>query len=264
MSSDLMTIAICWELGEKVSVEYANSNSTLYYFCPEPECLERVAPVQGKINIFFRALNRHVTGCRHEKETTESSGAPGKPKKFTTAVPPTTVPTHLGIIPVSSRKTDPDPTQLLRLSQQVRTSPVTHPGTFQEVVDAWQTMSTGERNQHQLTIANQTSSYANAFTSLIHTGGGNLSAVNNSSIAWGPASVKLYGGSFFIQTFNKLNDGINRARIRIIVRPGQAYFSQLTHDTNINLFLHTTPTINNKGDYFEIPPSTPYSGFIIK
>ncbi|WP_213664373.1 hypothetical protein [Stutzerimonas stutzeri] len=151
---------------------------------------------------------------------------------------------------------------MLALVQKVQTSQVIHPGTLQEVVDAWRTMSVNERHQYQLTIANQKTSYFNAFT-LLSQAGGRLSAVNNSSIASGPAAVDAYGSCFFIKTFHKFTDGVNRARIRVIVRSNDACFAHLAHGQTLTLFLHTSPTINSKGSFFEIPPSTPYSGFVI-
>lgn len=262
MNSELMIVAVCWEIGASVSVEYARNNAALFYFCPEPNCLEPVIPVQGKVNIFFRAPGRHVSGCVHEKETTQASAFSGKRSVFPVATPPDIVPSHLGMVPVVSRRAMPTRAQMLALVHQVRISPVIHPGTLQEVVNVWRAMSVSERHQYQLTIANQKTSYFNAFT-LLSQAGGNLSAVNNSSIASGPASVEAYEGIFFIKTFHKFTDGVNRARIRVTVRSKDACFAHLEHGQTLTLFLHTTPAINSKGFFFEIPPSTPYSGFVI-
>ena len=81
MSSELMTTAVCWEVGANVSAEYAKDNSTFYYFCPEQNCLEKVVPAQRN-NKFFRAPNRHVTGCKNEKESIEQSNVQGEQKKL--------------------------------------------------------------------------------------------------------------------------------------------------------------------------------------
>lgn len=262
MGSDLMTVAVCWEIGANVSVEYARNNLTLYYFCPEPNCLEPVISIQGKVNIFFRAPGRHAAGCVHEKESIQASAVPGKQRIFAVATPSTIIPSHLGMIPAVSKRAMPTRAQMLALVQKVQASPVIHPGTLQEVVDAWRIMSVNERHQYQLTISNKKTSYFNAFT-LLSQAGGNLSAVNNSSIALGPAAVESSGDYFFIKTYNKFTDGVNRARIRVVVRSNDARFAHLTHGQTLTLFLHTTPTINSKGSFFEIPPSTLYSGFVI-
>ena len=102
MSSELMTTAVCWEVGANVSAEYGKDNSTFYYFCPERNCLEKVVPAQRN-NKFFKAPNRHVTGCKNEKESSENSNVQGEQKKVAMAVPPPIIPSHLGAIPTTKK-----------------------------------------------------------------------------------------------------------------------------------------------------------------
>lgn len=263
MSYDLMTTAVCWEVGANVSVEYAKDNSTFYYFCSEPNCLEKVVPAQRN-NKFFKALKRHVAGCVNEKEITESSSVPGEKRKVAQAMAPTIIPSHLGAVPASKKKATPTRVQMLALAQQVQSAPAIHPGTLQEVVDAWQTMNMNDRHQHHLHIENQPSNYFDTFIPLSDVEEDITSVKWSSTIAFGVASVDFFNGSFYIKTFNKFASDTNRAPIRVRVRTNEPYFARLKHGAKVTLFLHaTTPTIDTRGKFYEIPPSTLYSGFAI-
>ncbi|WP_207266707.1 hypothetical protein [Pseudomonas sp. GW101-3H06] len=263
MSSELMTTAVCWEVGANVSAEYAKDNSTFYYFCPEPNCLEKVVPAQRN-NKFFRAPNRHVTGCKNEKESIENSNVQGEQKKVAMAVAPTIIPSHLGAVPTTKKKAMPTRAQMLALAQQVQSSPAIHPGTLQEVVDAWRILSMSERVEHQLHIENSQFNYFDAFVPLGHAGEDINSVSWNSSIVFGAASVDLFNGSFYIKTFRKFYSDANRAQIRVRVRSSEPYFNLLVDGQKVTLFLRTTmPTIDARNKFFEIQPSTLYSGFAI-
>lgn len=263
MSSELMTTAVCWEVGANVSAEYAKDNSTFYYFCPEQNCLEKVVPAQRN-NKFFKAPNRHVTGCKNEKESSENSNVQGEQKKVAMALAPTIIPSHLGAIPATKNKAMPTRAQMLALAQQVQNSPAIHPGTLQEVVDAWKILSMNERVDHQLNVENKSSNYFDAFVPLSHAGEDINSASWNSSIVFGAASVELFNGSFYIKTFRKFSSDASRAQIRIRVRSSEPYFDLLKDGEKVTLFLRTfTPTIDARNKFFEIQPSTRYSGFAI-
>lgn len=263
MSSVLMTTAVCWEVGANVSAEYAKDNSTFYYFCPEQNCLEKVVPAQRN-NKFFRAPNRHVTGCKNEKESIEQSNVQGEQKKVAIAVAPTIIPSHLGAAPATKKKAMPTRAQMLALAQQVQSSPAIHPGTLQEVVDAWRILSMNERVEHQLYIENEPLNYFDAFVPLSHAGE-DVNSVNwSNTIVFGTASVNLFNGSFYIKTFSKFSNGANRAQIRVRVRSSEPYFNLLVDGQKVTLFLRTSmPTIDARNKFFEIQPSTLYSGFAI-
>jgi hypothetical protein len=263
MSSELMTTAVCWEVGANVSAEYAKENPTFYYFCPEPNCLEKVIPAQRN-NKFFRAPNRHVTLCKNEKESTENSNVQGEQKKVAIAVAPTIIPSHLGAVPTTKKKAMPTRAQMLALAQQVESSPVIHPGTLKEVVDAWRILSMNERIKHQLHVENEPSNYFDAFVPLSHAGE-DINSVNwNSAIVFGTASVNFFNGSLYIKTFSKFSSDANRAQIRVRVRSSEPYFDLLADGKKVTLFLRTsTPTIDARNKFFEIQPSTLYSGFAI-
>lgn len=119
MNSELMTTAVCWEVGANVSAEYAKDNSTFYYFCPEQNCLEKVVPAQRN-NKFFRAPNRHVTGCKNEKESIEQSNVQGEQKKVAMAVAPTIIPSHLGAVPATKKRPCLREHKCLRLPNKLR------------------------------------------------------------------------------------------------------------------------------------------------
>lgn len=263
MSSELMTTAVCWEVGANVSAEYAKDNSTSYYFCPEQNCLEKVVPAQRN-NKFFRAPNRHVTGCKNQKESIENSNVQGEQKKVSMAVAPTIIPSHLGAVPTTKKKSMPTRAQMLALAKQVQSSPAIHPGTLQEVVDAWRILSMNERVEHQLYIENKQLNYFDAFVPLSHAGE-DINAVNwNNAIFFGTASVDLFNGSFYIKTFSKFSSGANRAQIRVRIRSSEHYFNLLKDGEKVTLFLRTsTPAIDARNKFFEIQPSTRYCGFAI-
>lgn len=263
MSSELMTTAVCWEVGANVSAEYAKDNSSFYYFCPEPSCLEKVVPAQRN-NKFFRAPNKHFPLCKNAKVSTESFSMQGEQKKVAMAVVPAIIPSHLGAVPVTKKKAMPTRAQMLALAQQVQSSPAIHPGTLQEVVDAWRGLSEEKRKAHQLYIENQLTNYFESFISLSHARD-DINSVNwNRAILFGDASVEWFNGSFYIKTFSKLTSGTDRARVRVRVRSGDSYFNSLADGQKVRLFLRTpTPTIDVRNKFFEIQPSTLYSGFAI-
>jgi hypothetical protein len=121
-----------------------------------------------------------------------------------------------------------------------------------------------ERIDHRLHIANQPSNYFDAFVPLSHVGE-DINSVNwNNAIVFGAASVDFFNGSFYIKTFSKFASGAGRAQIRVRVRSGEPYFDLLADGKKIILFLRTsTPTIDARNKFFEIQPSTLYSGFAI-
>lgn len=263
MITELMTTAVCWDMEDNVSAEYAHCNKELYYFCPEPNCLEEVKAVK-KTNNFFRAPNRHVAGCANEKESTESSPIPGEQRKIAPAVQPTIIPSHLGGVPALRKKATPNREEMLKLAEKVKSSPAIHPGTLQDVVDAWKNLRMDDRRNHRLHINNQASNYFDAFVPLSHATA-NLSSTNwSSTILFGTATVEFFNGSFYIKTFSKLINGNIKAPLRVRVRPGQSYFDLLKDDETITLFIHSPiPTLEAKRRFFEIQASTQYTGFAI-
>ncbi len=121
-----------------------------------------------------------------------------------------------------------------------------------------------ERVEHQLYIENEPLNYFDAFVPLSHAGE-DVNSVNwSNTIFFGTASVNLFNGSFYIKTFSKFSNGANRAQIRVRVRSSEPYFNLLVDGQKVTLFLRTSmPTIDARNKFFEIQPSTSYSGFAI-
>lgn len=264
MTSSLMTVSACWEVGAKVSIEYAINKPSHYYFCPEINCLEKVVPVQGKVNIYFRAPSRHASGCKHEKDVNEDSQVSGTRKIISPATPITIIPNHLGEIPVIRNNSIPLKSQLRALAQTMQDAPAIQPGTLQDVVEAWVNMTLNDRHNYKIEIANQKLSYFSAFTLLGNTVTDIMTTKWNITITSGKAFVEFFNGSFYIKTFSRFSTGGTTAPIRIRVKPGDTYFNQLVHKTTIKIFLHVpTPTLNGNSQFFDIASAMPYSGFII-
>ncbi|MBX9753820.1 MAG: hypothetical protein K2X80_03630 [Pseudomonadaceae bacterium] len=263
MDQELMTAAICWEIGAKVSVDFAYKAKELFYFCPEANCLAEVIPAKIK-NAFFRAPESHAPGCVNEKKKTTDSPVPTVPVSRKTSAPPQAIPTHLGPVAKARKGTKPSAAQMHALALQSRLTPPLHPGTFQEVVDAWCSMHAKDRHSHPLYIAFQPHTYFDAFSPFSHVD--KDEALNaDHKIVYGQASVSDYNHSFYVTTRSKFRVGERCLPIKIRVRANDAHYAYLKDGQDIVLFLHgAIPTLEDGQKYIEIQPADTYSGMVIK
>lgn len=269
MTEELMTSAVCWEHGAAVSVDFAHTDRDLYYFCPDPTCLVRVVPAKLK-NFYFRAPESHVPGCVNEKQSTNSSPVPMAPQVRHALLPAPIIPTHLGPL-ARKAKTSHKPTMSERraLASQVKAAPVLHPGTLQEVVDAWSTMSHADRNTHRLQIAGNTLTYFDAFGAMGQAGGDIALLRCKSIISFGSATVRSHGDSYYISSRSRFDAGDTKLSITIRVKPSDPYFSRLENVLGgvSLLMLHGVDlVVRNQKNYFDFPlfdPPNPYAGFAL-
>ncbi|UQW73751.1 hypothetical protein [Pseudomonas avellanae] len=167
--------------------------------------------------------------CKNEKESAESSTVKGEQRKVVMAVSSTIFPSHLGAVPATKKKAIPTREQMLELAEQVQSSAVIHPGTLQEVVDAWRILGMNERLKRPLHIVNRPSNYFDAFVPM-STAGEDINSVSwNSSIIFGAASVDFFNGSFYIKTFSEFASGARKLKVRVRVRSSEPYFDLLVY-----------------------------------
>jgi hypothetical protein len=189
MREELMKEALCWELEAKVTAEYAYGDKGLLYFCPEEGCLEPVRPAQ-RVNVYFRAPNRHKEGCPNEAQPSEPSPIPGAQKKKPLAEPVIPIPTHLGpSLPIKKKGRSPSQDDLRKLAQALMIAQPCHPGTFEEVVRAWATMTTEERKSRRLNIQGVDTTYHDAFHFLAWAGDDIDQLDSQTGIVFGMAKI---------------------------------------------------------------------------
>lgn len=260
MSNELMTVAICWDIGTKTSVEFAYHAKDLFYFCPEANCLAEVVPAKIN-NAFFRALGSHAPGCANEKKKTIESSVPTTLISRKSTVPPLPIPSHLGPIAMVRKGTRPSEAQMHDLALRSRLAPVHHPGTFQEVVNAWCSMDgVSTRKSHPLQIASQTQTYFDAFSPLSHVS--KKEALNSDrKILYGHASVSDYNHSFYVTTTTRFKVDERVLPIKIRVRSSDVLYPYLKNGQEVVLFLHGLIPALDK--YIEIQPADAYSGMLI-
>lgn len=260
MSNELMTAAICWDIGAKISVEFAYQAKDLFYFCPEANCLAEVVPAKIN-NAFFRALASHAPGCANEKKKTTESPAPTAPFSRKSTVPPLPIPSHLGPIAMARKGTRPSEAQMRDLALRCRVAPLHHPGTFQEVVNAWCSMDgVSARRSHPLHIASQPQTYFDAFSPLSHVSKEEALS-SDRKILYGHAFVSDYNHSFYVTTKTRFKVGEKVLPIKIRVRSSDVLYPYLKDGQEVMLFLHgLIPPLDK---YIEIQPEDAYSGMLI-
>ncbi|CAN7678992.1 hypothetical protein [Pseudomonas sp. LjRoot263] len=268
MTDELMVSAVCWELDAAVSASFAHTvkvTENLLFFCPE--CLVDVAAsISTRKNFFFKAPKLHRPGCKHEKRQTDSNLPARDLVDRHSPQPDPIIPSHLGALPKHRKKSKPSMSERQALAERLQPSVVLHPGTLREVVDAWSTMSMGDRKTRPLTVGNTQLTYFDAFD-LLNRAGGDISALGCAgAVVFGPASVNLYGGSFYVTSWSKFNIGGKALAIKARVRPGDPDFDLLEDgQKGVVIFLHgATPTPNPQVSYLLPPTVTPHTGFVIK
>ena len=264
MTDELMTTAVCWEMGANVSVSLAYSAKDLFYFCPDPRCLVEVVPAKIN-NVFFRAPESHVSGCRNEKKKTTASSVLVVPTQRHSLLPPPVIPSHLGAISKGHKARKPTLAQMHSLATQIKDAPALHPGTLREVVDAWWLMSRIERRQCPLHIAARALTYSDAFGEFGVASKDVASLGCERIITFGQASVTSYKNTFTVTTWRKFNAGDKRLPIKIRVRSDDPDFASLAPGQHVTLFLHgAPPTLDSLRKCFEMQTSNAYDGFVIK
>lgn len=259
MNSDLMTSAICWEIGAKVSVEFAYQAKEFFYFCPEDNCLSEVVPAKIN-NVFFRAPDSHCSGCANEKRKTTESAVERGTISRKTSIPQPPIPSHLGPIARVRRGSKPTTLEMRELALRSRSEAPLHYGTLLEVVNAWCLMNRDDRQSFPLHIGHLQQSYFNAFNSLKHASKeGTLDL--GQKILYGCATVKKFNHSFYVTTREEFKFGGEAIPIRIRIRSGDALFQFLKHNQEVILFLHGA--IPELDKHIEINSPDAYSGMIV-
>lgn len=186
MRTDLMTDAMCWDLSQNVTADYAYANKDLSYFCPHPVCLQEVRPKQI-VNAHFFAPGMHVPGCPNEPEKGEGNGTELKPTKKASIVGPPAIPTELG--PAKSRKVKrgkPTRAELVALAVTLEGTAPSCAGTLPEVVNAWVQLTQQLRSERQLLINDEQLTYESAFYC--------LSAFGESPVEQLPCATRVVHG----------------------------------------------------------------------
>lgn len=259
MSSDLMTSAICWEIGAKVSVELAYHAKELFYFCPEDKCLSEVVPAKIN-NLFFRAPDSHCPGCVNEKRKSTESSVERGPNSRKPSISQNPIPSHLGPIARVCKGSKPTILEMRELALRSRLEAPLHYGTLLEVVSAWCLMNRDDRQSSPLHIGHLQQTYLDAFKSLRHASKeGTLDS--GQKILYGCATVKEFNYSFYVTTRDKFKLGDKAIPIRIRIRSGDALFQSLKSNQEVMIFLHGA--IPKLDKHIEINSTDAYSGMII-
>ncbi|WP_230460946.1 hypothetical protein [Burkholderia ubonensis] len=272
MRDELMTEALCWQLESKVTAEYVYAARMTYEFncyCPHEACLARVYPKQ-RVNTYFYAPDRHAAGCPNEARSTESSLNPGSPKPRPADVPARPIPTVLGPGPTIKQKSRaPTKDELLQLAAIVRALPALHPGTLEEVIDAWTRMTPSERAVQPLAVANRNLTYATAFT-FLGNAPDDIGSLNvHERIVFGAATVVELDHCYLIESRKKFQHEAKKFPLRMVLKKRNVapdYLPELV-DKKATLFWHgVAAEFDDKGNVFRAvgDSGSPYTGILLK
>lgn len=272
MRDELMTEALCWQFESKITAEYAYSAKTgfeLACYCPHEICLVRVH-AKKRVNTYFYAPDRHATGCPNEARTTEPSLYPTLPKPRAVDELAMPKPNLLGPGPAIRRKSGaPTKSELLQLAAAVRMLPARHPGTLEEVIDAWTHMTPGERALQPLAIGDQDLTYETAFT-FLGAASDNPDLLNaRGRIFFGAATVVEMDYCLLIQSRKRFLHGSGKLPLRLVSNKRNLipdYLPTLV-DKKATLFWHgVVPVLADKMNAFrfEIDSSSPYIGIALR
>lgn len=206
MTSKLMTSALCWEFQRMVSVDLAHQNANLSFYCPVVDCLRPLTPSR-RINLFFRAVGGHVSGCPHQKDRSEESIANGISRPKPSPLQPPPIPTMLGEAPRPTVKRAPTLEDLRELAQRVTALPPLHKGTLCEVVDAWTRMNTADRNIRPLSVEFQTGTYGSVFQFLKYVEPDIARIADRNRIAFGAVKVRRGKYCYFVDSVKRFKVG---------------------------------------------------------
>jgi hypothetical protein len=272
MRDELMTEALCWQFESKVTAEYAyaaNTTFELACYCPHEACLVRVH-AKKRVNTYFYAPEKHVAGCPNEARTTEPSLYPGAPKPRTADEPAKPTPNLLGPGPTIKRKSvAPTKAELLQLAAAVRTLPARHPGTLEEVIDAWTRMTPSERALQPLTIGDMDLTYETAFAFLGNAADDIDSLNARERIIFGAATVVEKPHCFLIQSRKKFLHGTGTLPLLLVPKKRNLVLDYLPTliDQRATLFWHgVVPELADKRNAFrfEVDSGSPYAGIALR
>lgn len=272
MRDELMTEALCWQFETKITAEYAYATNTTFElacYCPHETCLVRVH-AKKRVNTYFYAPDKHVAGCPNEARTTESALHPGAPKPRTADEPAKPMPNLLGPGPTIKQKSvAPTTAELLQLAARVRTLPARHPGTLEEVIDAWTSMTPSERALQPLTVGDFDLTYETAFT-FLGNAADDIDSLNPlERIIYGAAAVVEKEHCFLIQSRKTFLHGTGKLPLRLVPKKRNLVLNYLPTLINqkATLFWHgVVPELADKRNAFrfEIESSSPYAGMALR
>lgn len=268
----MQTEAFCFESQSIEPAQSAHQHHEDHFFCPEEICLAEVKPAKRK-NFFFRALKGklHNPDCRYYKEPIEDNG-PGDPKPKPTPDPQPLIPTRLG---PSGRRVpwrEPSREELLTLVQGAKRQPVLVPGTLEEVVSAWEGMSSAERIAMPLMIGDRQLNYRDAFVFLATVGDNFAELPWGDRIIFGAAdfSQGKAAGFLFVNSVKKFTCGDERLRLGLIVRPehlvDRVYIQDFPIPSRGTLFWRgPPPQLTPDGKRLVLlPDDLRYHGFVLR
>lgn len=267
-----MTEALCWQLESKVTAEYAYASRMSYEFtcyCPHETCLARVYPKQ-RVNTYFYAPDRHTAGCPNEARSTESSLHPSSPKPRPADIPAKPIPNVLGPGPtIKQRSHAPTKDELLQLAAAVRARPALHPGTLEEVIDAWRRMTPDERAVQPLAIANRNLTYATAFT-FLGNAPDDIDALNvQERIVFGAATVVDLEHCYLIDSRKRFQREAKKFPLRTVLNKRNLapdYLSEMVNKTATFFWHGIAAKFDDKGNIFRatVDSGSPYTGIVLK
>jgi hypothetical protein len=272
MRDELMTEALCWEVESKITANYAYRAKTTFdlaCYCPNEICLVRVHP-KKRVNTYFYAPEKHVAGCPNEARSTEPSPYPGQPKPRAPEEPPEVMPNLLGPgLTVKKKSRAPTSAELLQLAKAVGALPARHPGTLEEVIDAWAHMAPDERASQLLTIANQDLTYETAFTFLGSVADDIESLNPHERIIFGAATVVELNNCFLIESRKRFRHESGKLPLRLVSNkrtPVPDYLPTLV-DQRTTLFWHgANPELASKKNAFrfDFDSDSLYTGIALR
>lgn len=271
MRDELMTEALCWELEKMITAEYAHAVKAAegwVFYCPHEVCLTSVHTRTRK-NTYFAARARHVSGCPDEAPSTELSTIPGATKRRSAQVREKPIPNLLGPLPALKQKScAPTKEELLLLSRTVRHIPALHPGTLEEVVDAWIQLSPKERDQRALTIGSHELTYKSAFKFLGETSDDVTSLDSYRQIFFGAASVERWKQLIFVKSGKKFANGEITVPLRLTVKEDDApcWLTELVNRPATLFWHRAVPELTYKGNayQFKVDFEKPDAGFTVR
>jgi hypothetical protein len=267
MREELMVEALCWELQNKVSVHYAYNHQALSYYCPEENCLTEVRPKKLK-NVYFYAPSKHSHGCKNRSQETCSSLHPSHRKVIPPEKTQIMIPSLLGPGRILKNHKLPTREELSRLAIQVQFRPTICPGTFEDVITAWKSMSHPEKFKEKLTIGDKEYNYDSAFLFLACTGSDLSQLPCKNNIIFGGGNAWIYRDKIFIETLKRFKH--NETKCPLLFSAPKESLNHLGLQENIR----ETITVFFHGDIKILPPVKdvfaiednfrhPYEGFIV-
>lgn len=284
MCGRMETVAYCYNRNRLEVAEMAHSRQSdqeVYFYCPE--CHVGVVPARSrKNNYFFRALSGHLhqKSCSFYKERIEGNGY-YSPQEHSSAEPERLPPTILGAIATQRRIGKPSPSDLPQLIRQAKEAPLVVEGSFEQVVEAWNTMSRDKKRLTPLTINGKQGTYEDRFEFIGDT------TKNANDFNW--EDKIIYGktrltkgrqeGFYFLDSIRKFDVGEReRKNLNIVIREKHSkqrekrYIRNLLNDREkrsdaFTLFIHgCRPEYNYESGKIglSLPNNSTYKGVCVR